>query len=65
MGDFQKELEGLINSHSCENESNTPDFILAQFLQGCLDTFNTVVKRRDQWYSVELCPGRSKFKPGL
>jgi len=26
--EFQKELASLINKHSMENESNTPDFIL-------------------------------------
>ena len=33
---FERELESLINRFSKENDSNTPDFILAQYLLGCL-----------------------------
>jgi len=47
---FQKELEELINQQSMENGSNTPDFILAQYLLGCLVNFNLTVKRREEWY---------------
>ena len=64
MPDFQKELEELINSHSKENESNTPDFILATYLSGCLEAFNNAIKSRDKWYSVNLCPGESEFTRG-
>ena len=32
MEEFKKELAQLINKHSMENGSNTPDFILAEFL---------------------------------
>lgn len=48
--EFQKALEDLINRHSMENGSDTPDFILAKYLQGCLETFNATVKLRDSWY---------------
>ena len=44
---FEQELRILINRHSKENESNTPDYILAGYIQGCLQTFNCAVKRRD------------------
>ena len=37
--DFRKELEDLINRFSKENGSNTPDFILAEYLEGCLSNF--------------------------
>lgn len=40
MKTFEEELKELINKHSKENESNTPDFILAQFLNSCLEAFN-------------------------
>jgi len=43
---FQKELENLINKHSMENGSNTPDFILAKYLMGCLAVFDAAVTRR-------------------
>lgn len=48
--EFRKELEGLINRHSMENGSNTPDFILAEYLGGCLETFDRILRKRDEWY---------------
>lgn len=50
MTDFQKELEQLINRHSIENESHTPDFILAQYMMNCIFAFNDAVKARTEWY---------------
>ena len=47
---FRKELTHLINFHSQENGSNTPDFILAQFLDVCLGLWNQTVRKRDTWY---------------
>lgn len=58
---FREELESLINIHSKENASNTPDFILADYLQVCLNAFDMAVNARDAWYSVRLEPGRSSF----
>ncbi len=55
---FQQKLEALINENSMENGSNTPDFILAEFLIHCLATFDKVTKQRDEWYGVKLEPGR-------
>ncbi len=50
MTTFRKELECLINQHSMENGSDTPDFILAEYLTGCLSSFDKAVKRRQDWY---------------
>jgi hypothetical protein len=50
---FLKELEILINRHSQENGSNTPDFILAQYLSFCLESFNAAVNAREKWYGRE------------
>ena len=50
--DFRAELEKLVNKHSMENGSNTPDFILAEYLTGCLEAFDNAVKRRTQWYGT-------------
>lgn len=46
---FRQELESLINKHSKENESNTPDFALAGFLEACLAAFNASVLIRDHY----------------
>jgi hypothetical protein len=47
---FHQELEALINTHSKENGSHTPDFILAQYLIGCLDSFDRATRAREEWY---------------
>lgn len=47
---FQEELEHLINRFSMENASNTPDFILAEYVSGCLALFATATQQRDYWY---------------
>lgn len=46
---FLKELEALINKHSLENASGTPDFILATFLDNVLKSFDTAVQQRANW----------------
>ena len=56
--DFRKELTALINRHSKENGSNTPDFILAQFLGSCLDAFDIGVFSRENWYGTRFTPGK-------
>lgn len=50
MNSLFKELTDLLNKHSKENESNTPDFILAKYLIGCLMAFNAAMIDRDSWY---------------
>lgn len=42
---FRDELCNLINCHSRENGSNTPDFILAEYLTDCLEAFDKATKR--------------------
>jgi len=54
---FAEELEGLLNAHSQENASNTPDFILASYLLACLAAWNAAVLRRELWYGRESKPG--------
>jgi len=48
---FKKELEGLINRHSMENGSNTPDMLLAEYLTECLSVWNRIIKARDKWWN--------------
>lgn len=45
---FKDGLRSLINRHSQENGSDTPDFILADYLVGCLSAFDTAVRRRTE-----------------
>lgn len=53
---FEKDLEGLINKHSIENGSNTPDFLLARFLVQCLDSWNASIAAREKWYGRTQLP---------
>ena len=52
--EFYKELEHLVNRYSKENGSNTPDFILAEYLQGCLNLFDNTVGKREKWYGRDF-----------
>jgi hypothetical protein len=51
---FEKELESIINKHLLENISNTPDFILAEYMQDALNSFNKASTAREKWYGKEL-----------
>ena len=48
---FERELRELINRHSMENESDTPDFMLANFLVRCLEAWNATTSTRSKWCS--------------
>jgi len=60
VDDFRKELETLINRHSLENGSNTPDFILANYLVACLKVFDATLVEREKWYGREVGDWKSK-----
>lgn len=47
---FRVELQKLINRESRENGSNTPDFILTEYLAQCLVAFDLAVQARDRYY---------------
>lgn len=51
--EFKKELVVLINKYSMENGSNTPDFILAEYLTSCLTCYEDVITRRDKWFNFD------------
>lgn len=47
---FRQELKKLTNEYSMENGSDTPDFLLAEYLGRSLELFDIIVARREQWY---------------
>ena len=51
---LRHDIETAINRANAESGSNTPDFILAEFLTACLKSFDDAVKMRDQWYGMKL-----------
>lgn len=60
--DLRKKIEHAINTSSAENGSNTPDFILAEYLTDCLAAFDKASKAREKWYGIESRPGRGTVK---
>lgn len=50
--DFRERLEDLINCYNIENGSDTPDFILAEYLVSCLEAFDKAVKKRAELSKV-------------
>ena len=51
---FEQELRKLINRASMESMSNTPDLILAEYLNSCLRAFNVATRARERWYGREV-----------
>lgn len=51
MSELRKKIETEINSASAENGSDTPDFILAEFLCDSLSAFDRACNAREAWYS--------------
>lgn len=56
---FRAELEQLINKHSMENGSDTPDFLLADFLWNCLNIFDHTIRNREAWYGRDESSGQA------
>lgn len=55
---FEKNLEHLINFYSRESGSNTPDFILSEFLVRVLNAYDETTLVRDMWYIDSEPPSR-------
>jgi hypothetical protein len=53
---LRDDIESAINRVSAENGSNTPDFILAQYLIDCLAAYDRAVMAREKWYGREPKP---------
>lgn len=47
---FEQDLVHIINKHSKESGSNTPDYILAEYMGNCLKAFHHATRLRDNWY---------------
>jgi hypothetical protein len=54
MENFRKSLVELLNKNSKENDSNTPDFILAEYLMLCLEAYNKTLQVRESWYGRDI-----------
>lgn len=47
LAKFREELIVLIGKYSIENASDTPDYILADYIVRCLRTFASIARKRD------------------
>jgi len=56
---FEQKLVSIINGHCIENESDTPDHLLAEYIRGCLDIYNKTVKKRDEWHGFKPWSGNA------
>lgn len=54
MKTFADELAALLNKYNKESASNTPDFILAEFIEASLSVWNQTCSRRDAWYGPKI-----------
>lgn len=50
ISEFEHHLTALINRYSLENETNLPDFILADYLVRCLESLRRTVQWGHNWY---------------
>jgi len=48
--DLVKDIAEVLNRASRENASDTPDFILAEYMVSSLEAFEIGVRRREEWY---------------
>jgi len=51
------DLAAILNQHYAENGSNTPDFILADYMLDCLRAFEKCSRSREKWYGRSLSIG--------
>ena len=51
---FRSQLIHLLNNNSKENGSDTPDYILADYMVDCLAAFDKTLQAREKWYGREV-----------
>jgi len=53
---LRDEITTAINRASAENGSDTPDYILARYLEASLAAFEVAVRDRDEWHGFKTWP---------
>ena len=53
---FENDLTDLINKHCKENDSDTPDYILAEMLTDMMLVYSKIIRKRDKWYNFSHKP---------
>lgn len=52
-GNCERELRAVLNRHSVENQSDTPDIVLSIYISAVLDAFSVAVRQRDHWHGFK------------
>ena len=52
--DLRGELTTLLNKYSTEEVSDTPDFVLAEYLLTCLGAYETAIRGRAKWTTLDI-----------
>ena len=50
LSNFEIEIASVINRFSRENMSDTPDFILATYLNNCLNAYEKATQQKKNWF---------------
>jgi hypothetical protein len=53
MKSFEQELTEVLNSHNIDTQSNTADFVLAQYVCRCLEAYKEAVEDRDHLAGID------------
>ena len=59
---LHRDLTRLVNCHSLENGSDTPDYILANYILDCLEVFDRIVQAREKHYGREVSAAKEEVK---
>jgi hypothetical protein len=51
---FQTDLARLLDNYSLGADSDSPNYVLAQYLTGCLDVFNMTMYEYKNWHSSDV-----------
>ena len=51
--EFTEKLQVLLNNNGIDTICNTPDYILAEYLTSCLETYANTVQSRDTWFGFK------------
>lgn len=62
MKDLRKDIQAAINRNNAESGSDTPDFILADYLLAVLSAYDNALARREAWYGMKMTITHDDFR---
>ena len=51
--DLRTEIKELLNKYSRENISDTPDYVLRDYLWDCLKSYERAIEQRRHWFNIQ------------